>query len=83
MAAAEALSHGEDFFGELGEIIVFFKKVKLIITLDRSKQIVAVITATKDAKERHISFRSFKADRILVKKESRFFQLVQVLVFIS
>src|ERR1700692_2931252 len=49
VSAAEALTHGEDYFGELGEIIVLFKKVKVIITVNRPKQIVAVITATKDA----------------------------------
>jgi hypothetical protein len=60
VAAAEALSHGEEFFGELGEIIVFFKKVKVIITLDKLKQIVVVITATRDAEERHIAFQASK-----------------------
>jgi hypothetical protein len=51
VSAAEALSHGEDFFGELGEIIVLFKKVKIIIIVSRPRQIVAVITMTKDAED--------------------------------
>jgi hypothetical protein len=59
-SAAEALSRGEEFFGEQGEIIVFFKKAKIVITLNRSKQIVAVITTTKDAEHKHIAFQASK-----------------------
>jgi hypothetical protein len=60
VSAAQALSHGEEFFGELGEIIVFFKKAKVIVTISRPKQIVAVITATKDAEDKHIAFQASK-----------------------
>jgi len=60
VSAVEALSRGEEFFGMLDQITVTFKRMKVLIVMNKPKQIVVVITALKEAEDKRIAFQVSK-----------------------